>query len=219
MQKIISDCDTCSIDYVIIVGKPLAQAWAHHVSSEVWAAVECWDPLHCVCEYLFCRWDGGYCSRWSGDWARDQYQGKSWSWKEHAAAIDYTWAISECCSAAIGLLQQFHDAKFGVYNSLLLFNEIPSRRHCRAMCWDWRQRTHGPWNHLCRLEVLYLDLSPLSPQVAQVAAKTLGIPLELVKVKPSNTLTNPNGQATGGSITSELNCLVSYILYQMLTAW
>ena len=59
-------------------------------------------------------------------------------------------------------------------------------------------------------------LSPLSPQVAQVAAKTLGIPLELVKVKPSNTLTNPNGQATGGSITSELNCLVSYMLYQRL---
>jgi len=53
-------------------------------------------------------------------------------------------------------------------------------------------------------------------QVAQVAAKTLGIPIELVKVKPSNTLTNPNGQATGGSITSELNCLVSSSLYSML---
>ena len=46
-------------------------------------------------------------------------------------------------------------------------------------------------------------------QVAQVAAKTLGIPLEMVKVKPSNTLTNPNGEATGGSTTSEMNCLVS----------
>ena len=46
-------------------------------------------------------------------------------------------------------------------------------------------------------------------QVAQVAAKTLGIPLEMVKVKPSMTLTNPNGQTTGGSTTSELNCLVN----------
>ena len=46
-------------------------------------------------------------------------------------------------------------------------------------------------------------------QVAQVAAKTLGIPLEMVKGKPSNTLTNPNGQTTGGSTTSEMNCLVS----------
>ena len=66
-----------------------------------------------------------------------------------------------------------------------------------------------------------LDLAPqysfpLSTQVAQVAAKTLGISIELVKVKPSNTLTNPNGQATGGSITSELNCLVSSSLYVIL---
>ena len=59
------------------------------------------------------------------------------------------------------------------------------------------------------------SLSPLSRsfhyllQVAQVAAKTLGIPLEMVKIKSSMTLTNPNGQTTGGSITSELNCLVS----------
>ena len=46
-------------------------------------------------------------------------------------------------------------------------------------------------------------------QVAQVAAKTLGIPIEMIKIKPSNSLTNPNTQATGGSMTSELNCLVS----------
>jgi len=56
----------------------------------------------------------------------------------------------------------------------------------------------------------------INTKVAQVAAKTLGIPIELVKVKPSNTLTNPNGQATGGSITSELNCLVSSSLYSVL---
>ena len=49
-------------------------------------------------------------------------------------------------------------------------------------------------------------------QVVQVAARTLGIPLEMVKVKPSNTLTNPNGETTGGSTTSEMNCLVSQVL-------
>ena len=49
-------------------------------------------------------------------------------------------------------------------------------------------------------------------QVAQVAAKTLGIPLEMIKVKPSMTLTNPNGLTTGGSITSEMNCFVSHLL-------
>lgn len=43
----------------------------------------------------------------------------------------------------------------------------------------------------------------LHTKVAQVCAYTLGIPLELVSVKPSNTLTAPNGMVTGGSITSE----------------
>lgn len=46
-------------------------------------------------------------------------------------------------------------------------------------------------------------------QVVQVVAKTLGVPLDLVKVKPSNVLTGPNNFMTAGSVTSELNCLVS----------
>lgn len=45
-------------------------------------------------------------------------------------------------------------------------------------------------------------------QVAQVAARTLGIPLDMIVIKPSNSLTNPNGASTGGSTTSELACLV-----------
>ena len=53
-------------------------------------------------------------------------------------------------------------------------------------------------------------------QVAQVAAKTLGIPLEMVRVKSSMTLTNPNGQTTGGSTTSELNCLVSPLRHYVM---
>ena len=42
-----------------------------------------------------------------------------------------------------------------------------------------------------------------------MAAKILGVPIGFVKIKPSNSLTNPNAAGTGGSIGSELNCLVS----------
>ena len=59
-----------------------------------------------------------------------------------------------------------------------------------------------------RLISLHL-MSSYPMQVAQVAAKTLGVPIGFVKVKPTNSLTNPNGMGTGGSIGSELNCLVS----------
>ena len=48
----------------------------------------------------------------------------------------------------------------------------------------------------------------LSSQVAQVAAKTLGIPIELIRIKPTNTLISPNDFTTGGSTTSELCCKV-----------
>ncbi|CAI8020059.1 Xanthine dehydrogenase/oxidase [Geodia barretti] len=47
----------------------------------------------------------------------------------------------------------------------------------------------------------------INTKVAQVAAKTLGIPLDTISVKPSNTLIGPNDITTGGSITSELCCL------------
>ncbi|XP_067007633.2 uncharacterized protein [Anabrus simplex] len=43
----------------------------------------------------------------------------------------------------------------------------------------------------------------INTKVAQVAAKFLGIDLDMVKVKPSNNLTAPNSMATGGSIASE----------------
>ncbi len=48
--------------------------------------------------------------------------------------------------------------------------------------------------------------------MAQVAAKILGVPIGYIKVKSSNSLTNPNGMTTGGSIGSELNCLVSQVI-------
>lgn len=79
---------------------------------------------------------------------------------------------------------------------------------------DWTGDQHqGKNRHTSTFITLviffHFSLFFLLMQVAQVAAKTLGIPLEMVKVKPSNTLTNPNGQTTGGSTTSEMNCLVS----------
>ena len=52
----------------------------------------------------------------------------------------------------------------------------------------------------------------INTKVAQVAAMTLGIPLEMVKVKPCSTLTNANTVATGGSTTSEANCQVTSLI-------
>lgn len=43
----------------------------------------------------------------------------------------------------------------------------------------------------------------INTKVCQVAAKILGIPIENIIVKPSNSLISANGNVTGGSITSE----------------
>ncbi|XP_065561755.1 uncharacterized protein LOC136028074 isoform X2 [Artemia franciscana] len=43
-------------------------------------------------------------------------------------------------------------------------------------------------------------------EVAQVAAKELGISVDMISVKPTNSLTNPNSAPTGGSTTSDANC-------------
>lgn len=42
-----------------------------------------------------------------------------------------------------------------------------------------------------------------------MCAYELGVPLDLIKVKANNTLSNANDVTTGGSITSELCCMVS----------
>ena len=47
-------------------------------------------------------------------------------------------------------------------------------------------------------------------KVSQVVARELGIDPSLISIKPTNTLTNANGSVTGGSMTSELNCYVSF---------
>ena len=49
-------------------------------------------------------------------------------------------------------------------------------------------------------------------KVAQVAAHTLGIDLDMVSVKPSNNIIAPNNSVTGGSITSE-SCAYVNIYY------
>lgn len=41
-----------------------------------------------------------------------------------------------------------------------------------------------------------------------MCAYELGVPLDLIKVKANNTLSNANDVTTGGSITSELCCKV-----------
>jgi xanthine dehydrogenase/oxidase len=47
----------------------------------------------------------------------------------------------------------------------------------------------------------------INTKVAQVTASTLDIPISSVTVVPTNSFTNPNGGSTGGSVTSELNCM------------
>jgi xanthine dehydrogenase/oxidase len=49
----------------------------------------------------------------------------------------------------------------------------------------------------------------LNTKVAQTAAYVLGVPLDKISVKPTNTLTSPNAILTGGSIGSEISCFVS----------
>lgn len=56
----------------------------------------------------------------------------------------------------------------------------------------------------------------INTKVAQVAAYTLGIRLDMVSVKPSNNVIAANAMTTGGSVTSDLVCLVSDFVTQTL---
>lgn len=49
----------------------------------------------------------------------------------------------------------------------------------------------------------------MNTKIAQVAAHTLGIPMELIRVEGSNTVNGANSMVTGGSIGSEVVCFVS----------
>ena len=45
-----------------------------------------------------------------------------------------------------------------------------------------------------------------------MAAKELGISLDLIRILPTNSMTSPNSCMTGGSITTEYNCQVKQLL-------
>lgn len=47
-------------------------------------------------------------------------------------------------------------------------------------------------------------------QAIQVAAHTLGIPMDNIKVQATSSSYNVNSSTTGGSVTSDMNCLVSF---------
>lgn len=44
----------------------------------------------------------------------------------------------------------------------------------------------------------------LNTKMVQIAAFTLGIPMNLIRVKPTNNLIGANSFSTGGSITSDM---------------
>lgn len=48
----------------------------------------------------------------------------------------------------------------------------------------------------------------INTKVAQVVAHTLGIPMKLVSVKPTDNVSTANSFTTGGSVTSESACYV-----------
>ena len=57
----------------------------------------------------------------------------------------------------------------------------------------------------------------MNTKVAQVVASTLGLPnVDLISVKPTDTVTSANGMVTGGSMGSELFCNVSVLVLIIL---
>lgn len=56
----------------------------------------------------------------------------------------------------------------------------------------------------------------LNTKVAQVCAHILGIPLEMVVIKPNNNVTTPNAMVSGGSLASEACCYATMKACEML---
>ncbi|XP_048382668.1 xanthine dehydrogenase/oxidase-like isoform X2 [Stegostoma tigrinum] len=81
-------------------------------------------------------------------------------------------------------------------------------------CLDW---TEG--FYLCTVSIFASDGSVIvthggveigqgiNTKVAQVCAYVLGIPVDLISIKPTTAISSPNAGTTGRSITCELNCL------------
>lgn len=51
----------------------------------------------------------------------------------------------------------------------------------------------------------------VNTKAAQTAAHILGVPMEKISIKPTNTLSTPNAVVTGASIGSEVSCYVSLV--------
>ena len=51
----------------------------------------------------------------------------------------------------------------------------------------------------------------LNTKVAQTAAFVLGVAMDKISIKPTNTLSTPNAIVTGASIGSEISCFVSFL--------
>lgn len=58
-------------------------------------------------------------------------------------------------------------------------------------------------------------------QVAQVCAYELGIPMDMVKVKATDSLISANSATTGGSITTENCCevIIQYVNKKLKNVW
>lgn len=64
--------------------------------------------------------------------------------------------------------------------------------------------------HLKSLKTFYLK------QTAQVCAYELGVPMSLIRIKKQSSTSNANTAITGGSIGSELNCMVINIFWVLV---
>nr|CAD7266658.1 unnamed protein product [Timema shepardi] len=58
----------------------------------------------------------------------------------------------------------------------------------------------------------------INTKVAQVCAHTLGIPLDLVSIQPSNSVVAANGDSTAGSVTSDTCCYATIECCKILLA-
>jgi len=56
----------------------------------------------------------------------------------------------------------------------------------------------------------------MNTKVAQVVAYELGIPLDMIQIKPVTANVSPNGSTTGGSAGSEANCMAAISACQIL---
>lgn len=55
----------------------------------------------------------------------------------------------------------------------------------------------------------------INTKVAQVVAKELEIPVDMIRIRPTNDLVGPNNSVTGGSMGSECCCSVQNYFHEL----